>query len=290
MATIFELIDAGDATGIRELLAREPGAAAATDDQGLSAFMRASYRGGDVFAAVREAAPPLGPFDRIVAGESDDLPAADDWTPDGFTPLHMAAFADNVEAARKLLEAGADPNAVATASFARVTPLGTCAFTGALGVAAVLLENGSDPRIGEDGEYTIEAEAIARGNEQFARLIRDHLVRSFVGNAHGDLEYVGRELERTPTLANCAWDWGDGDWEVPIGAAAHMGRRDIAALLIEHGARVDIFAAAMLDDVEIVRAMLPLYGEEPRGPHGIPLRAHAEAGKATRVLELLDAR
>ncbi len=36
-------------------------------------------------------------------------------------------------------------------------------------------------------------------------------------------------------------------------------------------------------------AMLPLYREEPIGPHGIPLRAHAEAGKATRVLELLAA-
>jgi hypothetical protein len=52
---------------------------------------------------------------------------------------------------------------------------------------------------------------------------------------------------------------------------------------------MDVFVAAMLDEVEIVRAMLPLYEEEPRGPHGIPLRTHAEAGNATRVLELLDA-
>lgn len=148
MATIFQLIDAGDATGVRDLLAREPGEAAATDDQGLSAFMRASYRGGEVFAALREAAPPLGPFDRIVAGESDDLPAPSAWTPDGFTPLHMAAFVDNVDAARKLLEAGADPDAISTASFAQVTPLGTCAFANATGVARVLLEHGADRTLG----------------------------------------------------------------------------------------------------------------------------------------------
>src|SRR3954467_11769837 len=174
MTTIFELIDAGDAAGIGELLAREPSAAAATDEQGLSAVMRASYRGGEVFAAVRAADPPLGPFDRIVVGESDGLPGPSDWTPDGFTGLHLAAFVNNVAAARTLLDAGADPNVIATASFARVTPLGTCSFTGALDVAKLLLERGADPRIGEDGEYTAGAEAIARGNEALAALIREH--------------------------------------------------------------------------------------------------------------------
>jgi hypothetical protein len=58
-------------------------------------------------------------------------------------------------------------------------------------------------------------------------------------------------------------------------------------LLIEHGARVDIFAAAMLDEVDAVRALLPLYATEPVGPHGIPLRAHADAGNEQRVLEFL---
>ena len=150
MATIFELIDAGDAAGLRGLLARDPGAATAHDEQGLSAFMRASYRGGDVFAALREAAPPLGPFDRIVAGESEGIAGPHDWTPDGFTALHMAAFVDNVDAARKLLEAGADPNVYATASFARVTPLGTCRFANADRVKELLLERGADPALVEE--------------------------------------------------------------------------------------------------------------------------------------------
>jgi ankyrin repeat protein len=150
MATIFDLIDAGDAAGLRELLTREPGAAAATDQQGLSAIMRARYRGSEVFDAVRAADPPLGPFDRIVVGESIGLPGPDDWTPDGFTALHIAAFVDNVDAARKLLDAGADPNVYATASFARVTPLGTCRFANADRVRELLLERGADPTLVEE--------------------------------------------------------------------------------------------------------------------------------------------
>jgi ankyrin repeat protein len=145
VSTIFALIDAGDTAGLRELLAREPGQAAAHDEQGLSAVMRAAYRG--VADIVLEADPPLGPFDRIVVGRSDGLPAPDEWTPDGFTPLHIAAFVDNVAAAESLLAAGADPNVFATASFARVTPLGTCRFANADGVARVLVEHGADPQL-----------------------------------------------------------------------------------------------------------------------------------------------
>jgi hypothetical protein len=117
------------------------------------------------------------------------------------------------------------------------------------------------------------------------------LVREFVANAHGDLDAVRTALADHPTLANAAWDWGGGDWETGLGAAAHMGRRDIAELMLAHGARLDLFAAAMLGEVEIVRAILAAQPElrDARGPHGIPLRVHAEAGgeQAQAVLELL---
>ena len=118
------------------------------------------------------------------------------------------------------------------------------------------------------------------------------LVRSFVGNAHGDLDAVRGALSSHPALANSAWDWGGGDWETGLGAAAHMGRRDIAELLLAHDARLDVFAAAMLGELDVVRAILDARPEtrDASGPHGIPLRAHAEAGgeQARGVLELLD--
>jgi uncharacterized protein len=174
MTSIFELIDAGEASCIRELLARDPAAAAAHDEQGLSIVMRAAYRGGDVFAAVRDARPPLGPFDHIVVGDSEGLPGPHDWTPDGFTGLHLAAFVDNAAAARALLDAGADPDVVSTASFARVTPLGTCAFANAVGVARALLEHGADPAIAEDDRATPLAVARANGFTELEQLLTAH--------------------------------------------------------------------------------------------------------------------
>jgi ankyrin repeat protein len=174
MPSVFELIDAGDAAGLGEALAADPAAAAQHDEQGLTVLMRAAYRGGAVLEAVRAADPPLEAFDRIVVGSAESLPEPDAWTPDGFTPLHIAAFANNTEAARKLLAAGADPNVIAKASFARVTPLGTCAFAGANDVARVLLEHGADPTIAEDDRFTPRASALANGNEELAALLRAH--------------------------------------------------------------------------------------------------------------------
>ena len=117
------------------------------------------------------------------------------------------------------------------------------------------------------------------------------LVQEFVGNAHGDLDRVKELLAREPALVNSAWDWGGGDWETGLGAAAHMGRRDIALYLLEHGARLDLFAAAMLGHLDIVKATLETYPEalDMLGPHGIPLIAHSQAGgnEAIHVYEYL---
>jgi hypothetical protein len=106
------------------------------------------------------------------------------------------------------------------------------------------------------------------------------LVHDFVNDAHGNLDRVRDLLGRHETIVNAAWDWGGGDWETGLGAAAHMGRKDIALLLLEHGARMDIFAAAMLGHLDIVRATIHALPEAARwrGPHGITLLSHAEAG------------
>ena len=118
------------------------------------------------------------------------------------------------------------------------------------------------------------------------------LVFEIVAKAHGDLNRVKELLEQEPALINATWDWGGGDFETALGAAAHMGRKDIANFLLEHGARLDIFAAAMLGKLDIVKAALTAYPEalKTSGPHDIPLIAHAQAGgdDAKAVLEYLQ--
>lgn len=118
------------------------------------------------------------------------------------------------------------------------------------------------------------------------------LVQEFVGNSHGDLNRVKELLAQCPSLINACWDLGGGDFETGLGAAAHMGRRDIAEYLLDNGARLDLFAAAMLGKLEIVKAALTTFPDaiNTPGPHGIPLIAHDKAGEedAKQVLAYLE--
>ena len=115
-------------------------------------------------------------------------------------------------------------------------------------------------------------------------------VRDVVGKAHTNYEGVKELVTTRPALAKASWDWGFGDWESALGAASHMGRRDIAEILIAHGARPNLFTFAMLDQLDAVRAVCVANPGIQRlhGPHGITLLAHARFGKAERVIEYLE--
>jgi ankyrin repeat protein len=140
--------------------------------------MRSFYRGGgEVLEAIRAADPPLDGWGRLLLGETDGLPAPDAWSPDGFSPLHIAAFARNADAVRALIAAGADVDALATASFAPVTPLGTAASFGAAEVAKILLEHGADPEKTSDDRHTPLQVAIANGHADVVDLLLAHGAR-----------------------------------------------------------------------------------------------------------------
>ena len=121
-------------------------------------------------------------------------------------------------------------------------------------------------------------------------ILNTDLVKEFVGQAHGNLDKVHEMLKQEPKLLNAANDWGGGDWETALGAAAHMGRKDIAQFLLAKGARMDIFAAAMLGRLDIVKGIIAAQPEAARapGPHGIPLMAHAKAGESAEIVTYLQ--
>ena len=53
-------------------------------------------------------------------------------------------------------------------------------------------------------------------------------VQDIVRFAHFNLDKVKELVSARPALAKASWDWGFGDWESALGAASHVGRRDIA--------------------------------------------------------------
>ncbi len=117
-------------------------------------------------------------------------------------------------------------------------------------------------------------------------------IKEVVGAAHFSLEKVQALVDERPELAGSAWDWGFGDWETALGAASHTGNYEIAEYLIANGARPDIFTAVMMGNLPAVRALVEAHPglQSMPGPHGIPMRRHAELGgeRAEEVLAYLD--
>jgi hypothetical protein len=106
------------------------------------------------------------------------------------------------------------------------------------------------------------------------------VVAEVVGVSHFNEQRVKELVKAYPELVNACWDWGFGDWESALGAASHVGQRGIAEFLLAQGARIDIFAAAMLGMTDVVKGFVAAQPGSQRtlGPHGIPLLAHAKAG------------
>lgn len=111
-------------------------------------------------------------------------------------------------------------------------------------------------------------------------------IREFVFAAHKDLDGVQKLIEKKPLLLNCTNQSKKGDFETAVGGASHMGRRDIADLLVGKGARLDIFNYAFLGYTDFVIKLVSDYPQllTAPGPHGFSLLHHAKVGENT-VLE-----
>ena len=118
------------------------------------------------------------------------------------------------------------------------------------------------------------------------------MAADFVIYAHSDLEMTRTLLDREPGLLNATLDWGGGDWETALGGASHMGRTDIVELLLSRGARADLFCAAMLGRLPIVKGWVEQAPQliDAKGPHGFTLHFHAQVGgpDAKPVLDYLQ--
>jgi ankyrin repeat protein len=171
MRDALEALYSGDAAKARELL---------PPDEELTVFEAAAFGRLD---ALR----------RILDG---DPPQATAFSDDGFTALHLAIFGGQEEAARLLLERGADPNALSTNEAVRVPPLGTAAFVRSVPLAQLLLDSGADANGRGEGGFTALHSAAQNGDEDLARLLLERGADMSLATDDGKLpaDYGLREL------------------------------------------------------------------------------------------------
>lgn len=115
------------------------------------------------------------------------------------------------------------------------------------------------------------------------------LVEKFVGASHSKMDVVKELLAEHPNLINAAHDWKFGDFETGLGAASHVGYKELAQYFLDHGAQANIFTVALFGRIDILKAIIDFAPStlNARGPHGFTLLHHAEKG-GEDALEVKD--
>lgn len=180
--SVFELVRSANVDLLREVLSHDPGIAAQRDEGGVSALMHARYRGNaEILAALLAADPPLDVFESAALGEVDRLGAAlasdptaiHAWAPDGFAPLHLAAYFGHEAAVDLLLSRGADVNAVARNPM-QLTALHSAASGRHHAIAATLLDHGAAVDAMQAGGFTPLHSAAQNGDQALVDLLLSH--------------------------------------------------------------------------------------------------------------------
>ncbi len=115
-------------------------------------------------------------------------------------------------------------------------------------------------------------------------------VREFVIAAHRDLDAVQALYAEHPELIDEPIEWGPGQTESPLQAAAHTGQRAIAEFLLENGATPNMVAYAMLGDEDKFNELL---AQDPDnineiGAHNFSLMFHAAFGGNIAIIETIN--
>jgi ankyrin repeat protein len=212
----FELLQAGNAEGLRQLLEQDPATSEGRDAAGVSLVMQSLYRGrrdlAELIASKKQAldifeATSLGHLDRLkeLLREASlrDPSAINSYSKDGFTALHFACFFGQSEAARLLLESGAAVDIVA-ANPTQVMPLHSAASARDLEAARLLLEHGAPVNARQQAGWVPIHAAAQNGDRPMVELLLKH---------HAD-----------PKLAN-------DEGKTPAIVAREKGHEEIAAVL-----------------------------------------------------------
>jgi ankyrin repeat protein len=172
----FDLLKTGEIETIFRTVEHDPEQAARRNEDGVSLLMMALYyRQPELAEAIAGRLATLDAFEAAALGRTELLAgllppdrAPDPVSPDGFTPLHLAAFFDRSETADWLLAKGADPNAVAE-NPSLVRPIHSAVAARSPDLACLLLDYGADPNVQQAGGWTPLQAACMHGLAELAR-------------------------------------------------------------------------------------------------------------------------
>jgi ankyrin repeat protein len=164
-AEVFEAAGRGDAARVKALLEAHPDWVNARNESGDSLLLAATYAGRrDIFDLLLLKGAAVNLFEAVASGLEDrvasfleqDPAAANSYSHDGWTPLHLAAFFGHAGVAERLIARGADVNARSKSErFARSnTPLHAAAANRQVEVAELLLDHGADVNARDGSGFT----------------------------------------------------------------------------------------------------------------------------------------
>jgi ankyrin repeat protein len=175
----FAAVKAGNLALLKEVLEKSPDSADSRDDKGVSLLLSAKYRMRvDMVEAILSHHGPLDVFEASALGKIDRVKALLDLdaktiashSPDGFTPLHLAAFFGQTEIVKVLLDRGADFEAL-TGNAMKLRPLHSAAAGGSIDAAKLLLEKGADPNARQHGGFTPLMSAASNGSVELVKAL-----------------------------------------------------------------------------------------------------------------------
>jgi len=179
MHPLFEAIKAGDLPQVTALIEADPSLLNATGENGQSALVTAKYlRNEEIVRTLEEHGATLDIFAAAMLGRTElieelvggNRSLASALSRDGWTPLHLAAFFGELEAARVLLNHGAVVNASSTNAM-RNTPLHAAAAGRSSEIAKLLLDRGASPNARQHGGWTPLHAAAQNGDLEMARTL-----------------------------------------------------------------------------------------------------------------------
>lgn len=175
-------IQQNDIVQVQALLVQDPTLVNARAANGISMVMLAQYYGrAEIVALLVQHNAQIDLYDASAIGDAERAAGwlamqpqlANTFSPDGFTPLGLAAFFGHLEIVNILLMYHADPH-IASNNPLRVTPLHSAVAGNHYAVAAKLIEAGANVNAIQADGFTPLMGAAQNGNLQMVELLLAH--------------------------------------------------------------------------------------------------------------------